>query len=196
MTKAMVNEAVEETKEEYKKVWGSDVHMYDYCCGELSNALKLENGFLYEFRKPRIKKDFCFGAGQNGVTTEEDWSRANNMVTVANSNSDYFVRENMRDSFGSFSRLFEDMKNGWSLYAKDSRYSSCNEELKLANICSEKHLVHRDEDRNSFYKLTDKDIENLKAILKEEQDKFAKRLNTYLKRYGLSKVNAWSYISD
>ena len=44
--------------------------------------------------------------------------------------------------------------------------------------------------------LSKSDIQKILNILAEELQKFAKRLNTYLKRYGLSKVHSWSYWRD
>lgn len=199
MVQKVINQAVEDLKGEYKKIYTNDASMFEYCAGRISNCLKLECGLLYEFEKPRVKKDFCFGAGQNGICTTEDWQDANDMVSVANNDNGYFIQKNMDDAFGTYKRLFEDMERGWALYAKATSYCNYKGELKIAYIYSEKHLVNRfqwDDDKDTYTKLTDKDIENLKAVIKEEQDKFGKRLNTYLKRYGLSKVHAWSYISD
>ena len=42
-------------------------------------------------------------------------------------------------------------------------------------------------------------IEDIKLILETleaEKAKFLKRLNTYLKRYGLSKIHSWTYLVD
>lgn len=45
-------------------------------------------------------------------------------------------------------------------------------------------------------KLDTDDIQRIIDGLQEVRKSFDKRLNTYLKRYGLSKINAWSYICD
>ena len=42
-------------------------------------------------------------------------------------------------------------------------------------------------------------LEEKKTMLKMVEaatERFRKRLNVYLKRYGLSKINSWSYLSD
>ena len=44
--------------------------------------------------------------------------------------------------------------------------------------------------------LTPKDKEQILASLEIEKAKFTKRLNTYLKKYGLSKINTWTYLVD
>lgn len=52
---------------------------------------------------------------------------------------------------------------------------------------------------NQYEKLVEvnkEDRQNLIEKTKEEKAKFVKRLNAYLKRFGLSKVHSWTYIID
>jgi hypothetical protein len=44
--------------------------------------------------------------------------------------------------------------------------------------------------------LDNEDIELIIAGLEEVKKSFIKRLNAYLKKYGLSKINAWTYLVD
>ena len=44
--------------------------------------------------------------------------------------------------------------------------------------------------------LTPEEIERVKAGYQEVRQQFVKRLNTYLKKYGLSKLHTWTYLSD
>ena len=44
--------------------------------------------------------------------------------------------------------------------------------------------------------LDNDDIALIVAGLEEVKKSFIKRLNTYLKKYGLSKINAWTYLVD
>jgi hypothetical protein len=50
--------------------------------------------------------------------------------------------------------------------------------------------------RKTDEELTIDDLTELYRICFEEQMKFCKRLRTYLKRYGLSKVRTWTYWAD
>ena len=52
------------------------------------------------------------------------------------------------------------------------------------------------EDRRVVRVLTDDEVKMVKDAVERQKAKFTKRLNSYLKRYGLSKVNAWSYLRD
>ena len=171
---------------EYKNVWGKSQSMQNYCIKKLSNGVQLENGILIEFEKPSIKKDFCFGAGQNGVTTTEEWNNANEMVSYARNSEEYFINENM----AKYEEL-ENILNAETVYL--NRYNKHNY-IDCDAISDE--LPYQDWLRVNFIELTQKDVENLKNVIEEEKTKFMKRLNTYLKKYGLSKVNSWSYISD
>ena len=49
---------------------------------------------------------------------------------------------------------------------------------------------------NEEDKLNPEDIDRIIEGYKEVIKNFDKRLKTYLKKYGLSKVKAWSYLSD
>lgn len=50
--------------------------------------------------------------------------------------------------------------------------------------------------RNNIHRLTESDAKKALAILKSERAKFEKRLHTYLKRYGLSKIRFGTYWAD
>ena len=55
-----------------------------------------------------------------------------------------------------------------------------------------------DEDKipENAIKLTKEELSSYKKALVEAIRAFTKRLNAYLKRYGMSKVNTWSYWAD
>jgi hypothetical protein len=44
--------------------------------------------------------------------------------------------------------------------------------------------------------MTVEDRQAILAGLKREREKFEKRLQTYLKRYGVSKIRTWTYWAD
>jgi hypothetical protein len=44
--------------------------------------------------------------------------------------------------------------------------------------------------------LTEEDVQKIKVALEEEKEKFKKRLVTYLKKYGTSKLKVWTYWRD
>lgn len=160
----------------------------------ISGAVLFENGFVYEFEKKSIKKDFCFGAGMYATCTDEEQKDASAAVSRAENDASYFIQENFKNNFSFIQKLLSDyIAHGYKIYAASSH------SFKPSNRCyliSEKTLLYRDESAEKYYQLSEKDIENLKKTLFEEKEKLSKRLETYLKKYGLSKINAWSYIRD
>ena len=187
---------IEEVKAEYLKEYASDSKMYIYCTGKISNALKLECNLLIEFEKPYIKKDFCFGAGMYASASNEEMENAFNAENEIKTNVNLFIEENMNQAFGDYDKYFEELEKHWSLYARSNRHDT---DYLIGYIRSEKSITNcynGNEELKNYYLLTEKDIENLKNIVKIEKEKFLKRLNTYLKKYGLSKLNTWTYIRD
>lgn len=193
MTTKTINQAVEELKNEITNRWENSPKMIKYCVGEISSAVKFENGFILAFNKKTIKKRFCFGVGAYATCTDEEQERASNMVEKSRNDVAYFLEENFKESFGFTDKLIKEESDGWNIYAKITR---AGDESKECYLVSEKQILHRDDKKEDFYKLTDSDIENLKNELASEKEKFQKRLNIYLKKFGLSKVNSWSYIVD
>lgn len=185
----MNKELKEKFIEAIKKDWHSP-SMQKYCIGELSNGYELQNGFLVEFTKPRIKKDFCFGAGYNGVVDEESWNNANDMAHYARTSEEYFIKENFDENFENIERVLNSEEKIYVL-----PYESYT---NISYLKTEKYMLiyATDKEKDIAIEIPRIDRENLKTVLKEEKEKFMKRLNTYLKKYGLSKINSWSYIVD
>ena len=181
----MNEQLTQKFRQEYGKVWESQT-MQNFLIKQLSNGVQLENGLLIEFENPDIKENFCFSAGQNGEATPEEWNNANEMASLARTSEKYFISENMK----SFKDL-EKVLNADKVYLE--RYHE-HGYLDVGAISDE--LPSQDCWRINFIELTKKDIENLKDVIAEEKTKFMKRLDAYLKKYGLSKVKSWTYLSD
>lgn len=186
MSKGTIQEYLNEVNE---KVWAGDKHMQDYVAKKCSDVFKSTGGHFVEFEKPSIKKDFCFGAGCNGLSTSEDWDRASDMAEYARTNEDYFMEENLEQ----FEEWMEMLNGPEKLYLMHNyRHDS-----KIACVRSEGYFFRYEWDRkNIVEELSACDIEELKKMVQSEKEKFIKRLNTYLKRYGLSKVHSWTYLCD
>lgn len=186
----MKKELKEKFVEEIKKEWSSP-SMQKWCIGELSNGYQLQNGYLVEFTKPRIKKDFCFGAGYNGISSSEDWERAGEMADTARTSEQYFIKENFEENF---KRIEETLNSEDKIYVIPYGKSYGN----VSYLKTEKYLLYyaTESEKSVAIQLPRIDIENLKLVLEEEKQKFQKRLNTYLKKFGLSKINSWTYLVD
>ena len=52
------------------------------------------------------------------------------------------------------------------------------------------------EKKNIIRELTKEEIQEILEVYKKQKENFMKRLNTYLKKYGLSKLHTWTYLVD
>ena len=150
----------------------------EYEFKSFSNLCTFSNGMYVVFKKPSIKKDFCFDDSY-------DYDGAQRMAHHAATSESYFVEQNMKD----FDRLEENVIK-YEIGLRPA-YINMNEDSKL---CSYEFVDSWNKSESDLkYFLTKADKELLLKTIVEEKDKFRKRLNTYLKRYGMSHVNSWTY---
>lgn len=187
--------------EELKKAWDWD-RMVKYCSN--STAFVIEhNGALYGIEKPKIKTRFCFSYGFCGVSSEEEEQQADNMAETARKSKEYFINQNLEELnrwIKSLQKILDDMGKNWAegshpqyMIETGEHYSGQKEDCRLryysivdtfdgtsrGEICNDTELIKK-----------------LIAGYEEVKKQFEKRLNTYLKRYGLSKIDTWSFLSD
>lgn len=195
-----------ELKEKYMEiirteVWKGSERMQDYASKEFCYAVELANDDICVLDKPRIHKDFCFGYGMYGITTEEEMDGASAMARHAETNADYFMEENLKEINERIERL-EDAWMGKCEVYKYANYSGQPHGTKLKTYSIVDSWYNPENDPGRWSRLTDVEkmtTEEIDALIqgyKAVKEKFIKRLNTYLKRYGLSKVNTWTYLRD
>lgn len=166
---------------EVRKVYSSESSV-EYHRKNVSGLCQLSNGMIYEYMKPNIKTSFCFGHGFCGVSTKEDEDFANSQYHNAKTNPEYFINANLREIDGEIERLKSD-KPLWIGHQQGNHIA---------------YLISRPEfaENNDCQPLSDRDRQSLIELHEEEKEKFKKRLNTYLKKYGLSKLDVWTYLCD
>lgn len=187
-------ELMEDYRGELVKLWRTDNKMIDFCIKKISSIRKLSNGGLITWEKPEINTSFCFG-----YMGQSDYEDAQQMVDHAKKDEDYFLSENL----GIFdvtikkikSTLNENNENKLYIYKEYPR-DSVN--LWGFTVLSFSEFIYQNERKiyNDIQEASDEDIRTILAAEQEERKKFEKRLKTYLKRYGLSKVKSWSYWQD
>lgn len=187
-------ELIGEYRGELVKLWRTDNKMIDFCIKKISSIRKLSNGGLITWEKPEINTSFCFG-----YMGQSDYEDAQQMAEHAKKDEDYFLSENL----GIFdvtikkikSTLKENNENKLYIYKEYSR-DSVN--LWGFTVLSFSEFINQKERKlyNEIQEASDEDIRTILAVEQEERKKFEKRLKTYLKRYGLSKVKTWSYWQD
>jgi hypothetical protein len=191
----------EEIRQEYAKLKSWDGG--EYAMIQLSNAVKLSDGKIIVMRKQRIETHFCFG--EHGYDYDEKLDMARNALNDEN----FFINRNMEfycelaeglnkvsDPDGDFhSRIYlkrtttsgnEKGENIWELSRfLVGSYVFIDEFDKMVNGKS-----------TTWAMLSGEDLELAKKLVATESKRFEKRLRTYLKRYGLSKIHSWTYWAD
>ena len=196
--------AQDETRKEFEKAvaehWKRDNRMIEYCTKKAQEVIKIGKGFFI-IEKPRIETSFCFGHGYCGISTREQEQDAFDMADYAQSNGKYFFNKNMeglRRRIKAFSELGPNSK---VLYKNNSSYYTvelCKTDRPYQDKEGKWH------DMTSCYFSGDKydgylNQEEIKSVLeahKRVAASFEKRLKTYLKRYGTSKLRTWTYLVD
>lgn len=182
-----MSKAQKELKEMYRYIlerdcW-KDKSMVDYCMKECSQVVVLSNGEFTVLNKPAIDTKFCFGYGYYN----NDYEEAAAMARHASTNESYFINENLKQITGHI----EDLEN-YDIYFSNRYY---NQPEGSPYVTIRKIKKYDDANTDNMRKATPEEIEILKQAYNEELEKFKKRLNIYLKRYGLSKVRTWTYNS-
>ena len=180
----MSKEAVAKLENEYKEnIWKGSKSMIAYACHKISDCYETEKGYLIEFEKPSIKKDFCFGY-DDYYSNQED---ADEMAAHARTNERYFIKKNLEE----INSLIKSLESG-KVYAR----KGYDEAVNLRSLVFEKYLITYEFEKEKCDELSGADVAGLIEMAQNERRKFEKRLGIYLKRYGLSKLNVWTYYRD
>lgn len=176
--------------------------MLDYYKKTYQEVIKLESGYFYAVEKQGIQKSFCFGHGQNGVSTEDEQAAAFAMEKIATTNFDYFINENLQN----INRQIEDIKNPQNVIGlnETEKYNSvwicCIKSYELPYFEKSKDTgVFRNPQNpwETYTRIaTEQERANIIEAMENVKHDLEKRLNVYLKKYGLSKIHTWTYLVD
>lgn len=191
--KAIPDDLREIIKAEYSKAWSGK--MLDYCINKVSRAIRIEDGCVFFWEKSRIETDFCFG--ESGY----DYDDARRMAAHARTSEEYFKSENLAE-FDNILKALEGNGEGYYYnrvpYIRNESYCGADD-LKLCRLawyrpCELEREI--DSEKNRLRLLYDNELAAIIDGYKAERAAFEKRLDRYLKRYGLEKVHAWTYWRD
>lgn len=204
------------TDEERKEFWiaegetNNGLKMLDYHIKRYPLAVRLTDGRVIFCERHGLETSFCFGHGQNGITTEDESRRARENERHASSNEDYFISENMKGirrmvvkAKGFYKGDFEGYRDSkycysYSVRPKEGRkeqqifFSDYNKE-NLASL--ERHYLHPDQ-FETLALIEGEDRQRIVALYEAEEANRFRRVQSYLKRYGLSKLKTWTYLVD
>ena len=161
---------------------------FDYFKNKTAAVLKIEqNGGYIVFEKPQIEKEFCWGYGCQGLTQEEASELCKNF------NEDDFIGENLSKFDREYERTLEqlDKYEDITIGFGDISYGfiECWVKDKFSTPDPNNEITLKGDNASAFRIL-------YKKILEEMREDFKKKLNTYLKKYGLTKIRKWTYWAD
>lgn len=195
-----------ELKEKYMKVicsevWKKDEKMQEFARKECAYVVELSNGNIISIDKPTIQKDFCFGYGEYGRCTQEEFEEAQDLAKKANEDVDYFIKKNMEQITNKIEALKKCLENRKECYTMTHYImqpeKSILKDYSVVRICDNpEYTPSRWSSCVDLKKLDKNDIQAILDGLEEVGKKFMKRLNTYLKKYGLGKLHVWTYYRD
>lgn len=178
--------------DEFAKAWGSDGKMANWCVSNTSAYMTIRDR-LITFDKPHIETRFCFGYGRQGA---DDFDEVQETCEALSKSERYFVEHNLKHAdAGHDMKAIED--SHWvEWWLTPSHYTGQAPDCKLSCISSAHLEDHDFYEGKGWRLLTENELHEYYQVCFEEQMKFCKRLKTYLKRYGLSKCDYWTYWAD
>lgn len=160
-----------------------------YLLGKAAWIVELEDGTLFCIEKPSIETRFCFG--ESGYDMDEAFEKAKR----ARTSEDWFRAENLKGLDGKIRLLGEKTREVYGVNVPyrvyETLYISHGDVVdnfytdRYWGVSEETHKKISMEDRGRI-------LEGYKLV----REDFAKRIDRYLKRYGLSKVYSWTYWRD
>lgn len=188
-----------EIKEQYINIkCGNDAKSKKFYNSYYFDVIKIDDYFM-PIEKSQIIKNFEEWANIN-VTDEEKKYEYDLFRRFAN-DENYFINENLKiinnkitilkNFLFDFEKENQRLENEYATKYIDKFYFCKKSEYECFYILlSEKNI-------NNYIiirQATKNDIKTILSILEEEKRNFTKRLNIYLRKYGLSKVNDWLYL--
>lgn len=193
---------------ETTSTWRNSEYMINAIKKDLAYVVPLHDGWMLIIDKPKIETSFCFGYSDS-CYDDSDYKRAQGAAEYARTQQDYFINENLEginktiealqnaiDSENLRTRHCENyyiLKHHWNWDQDDCKIRGFD---ILDKYEAKAENARRQMNWNELEQMTKEDLENWLEGLQIVKAQFIKRLNTYLKRFWLSKLNVWTYWRD
>lgn len=180
------------------ETYWNDPKMVNHCNKSAAYIVELDDNNYCTIDRPTIETRFCYGFGYCGVSTEEEDKQAREMAHHAATSQEYFIRKNLEGLDRQIEQIRDKTLYGYTYIG----YNKMNEDSHYRTYSivdlhdTPEYAPYRWNNLRNLNVLTDKEREAIAAGLEEVRAAFVKRLNTYLKRYGMSKVHTWTYLVD
>lgn len=181
---------------QFRKVWHDDKKMVKHCVGSTSNFFTSDDGIIVTFEKPHIQTRFCFG--EHGY----DYDEVQGACRSASKSVDHFMAENLRqlESYASAWGASDRYPMHRRAFIKRGAYIRQDADCALGRItltnATGRDAYGKDLSLDGWRELTPAEVKRLRDAQDRRDYLFRKRLDSYLKRYGLSKCDYWTYWAD
>ena len=184
-------------------VYGNDQGMIDYCLRQAEVVAQI-NGYLLPIEKKAIEKRFCFGYSSCGQGPSFDMACAH--AQEMRESAECFKAENLKDYRNAIKALESaDAIALYTTYYKDTPIRRM-QPMRWQDVLQAMHTfcaflddikgTEVKENGVSMYILTDAERYELKKAYESAMKAHEKRIDAYLKRYGLTKIRVWTYWLD
>lgn len=160
-----------------------DEHWKDYNRKHNVGAMKMR-GYYMPIPKPSIDNRFCFH--DEGPDYEFYCHLMEDKETRL---AEYFKQENL----ATFDRVIDFIEKPGEPYDDKRLWWKGNDEMHQMRVYRSNEIGY---DKTGYTLCTDEEIEQILAAYKYGREQMEKRLDAYLKRYGVSKIHTWTYWAD
>lgn len=150
-----------------------------------AHVLKLSNGFLLPFDKPKITNSFYFGEDERGAGTpySETMEHALKCCNIAKS-EDYFMQANLR-GYDELLKLIDE---------NDEFYVCKTYRDETVNVVDWHAETWRNvREYREKYPLTSEEVALIRNTILMLRSKFEKRLKTWYKKYGAKHIKTGTF---
>jgi len=153
-----------------------------YFRDKTEQLVELTDGTIFEIEKPTIETRFCFGESEYDI----DEKRAE--AAEARTNQTLFKIRNLRGIDEKIKTLKEGPEPGFRVWV--NTYGGISSHLNIGRDWQIEAV------NGPTLELDEENRNRLLDAYEKVRVRFSKRLDAYLRRYGLSKVHAWTYWID
>lgn len=156
---------------------------FDYMRKEHISVMMTEDGLLIPFDKLRIETSFCTGYGYGN-----DYDEAHKIAEIKRTSQDYFKSSNLE----GVEREIKSAKEADKLYLLTQYYFGG----VISYVLTDRYFMEYPFDRKKIIReMTPAEKKEYIKHLEFQKENLSKRVDTYLKKYGMSKVRSWTYNS-
>lgn len=157
----------------------------EYMVSYFNDAVETSCGLIIAY-KYNLKKTFCFGY----YDYNDSFENAENMRKLATSDENYFIEENTK----KYDEILDTLKHDNVYWSSEFWNKPEIPIISISNERTEFDLSTNKKFANVKHgEFSKEDKELLIAFYTKLKEKQVKRCKTYLKKYGLSKIKAWTF---